>query len=94
MGISSQSDWMPFYLILDRGRLMIDKEAKKRLRRIQKDIKKVKKDLDKLELRPCQNDEELKQKEQDLKDLSDKLRDLEKEQDRYILDSGPVKHSL
>jgi septal ring factor EnvC (AmiA/AmiB activator) len=94
MGISSQADWMPFYLILDHGRLMIDKEAKKRLKRIQKDIKKLKKDLDKLELRPCQNDEELKQKEQDLKDLSDKLRELEKEQDRYILDSGRVKHSL
>ena len=66
MGISSQADWMPFYLILDRGRLMIDKEAKKKLKRIQKNIKKLKKDLDKLELRPCQNDEELKQKEQDL----------------------------
>jgi chromosome segregation ATPase len=73
---------------------MIDKEAKKRLKRIEKEIKKSKKELHKLELRPCQNDVELQQKEEDLKGLNDKLRDLEKEQDRYILDSGRVKHSL
>jgi septal ring factor EnvC (AmiA/AmiB activator) len=94
MGISSQADWMPFYLMLNAGLLMIDKEAKKSLKKIQKEIKKLKKDLSKLELRPCQNDVQLKQKEQDLRELSDKLRELEKAQDRYILDSGRVKHSL
>jgi len=94
MGISSQVDWMPFYLILDSGLLMIDKDTKKRLKRIQKEIKKLKKDLDKLELRPCQNDVELKQKEEDIEELNYKLRELEKEQDRYILDSGQIKHSL
>ena len=78
----------------DIGRSMIDKEAKKRLKRIQKEIKKLKKDLRKLELLPCQNDVELKQKEQDLKELGDKIRQLEKEQDRYILESGRIKHSL
>ena len=73
---------------------MIDKGTKKRLRKIQKEIKKVKKELGKLELRPCQNDAELERKEQDLRELGGKLRDLEKEHDRYILDTGRVKHSL
>jgi len=73
---------------------MIDKGAKKRLKKIQKEIKKVKKELGKTELRPCQNDAELKRKEEDLKELGDKLRALEKEQDRYILDTGRVEHSI
>lgn len=73
---------------------MIDRETKKRLKKIQKEIKKVKKDLSKTELRPCQNDAELRYKEEDLKKLGSKLRELEKEQDRYILDTGRVKHSL
>ena len=94
MGILSRADWMPFYLTLNAGLSMIDKEAKKRLKGIQKEIKKLKKELNKLELRPCQNDVELQQKEEDLKGLNDKLRELEKEQDRYILDSGRVKHTI
>ena len=73
---------------------MIDKGAKKRLKKIQKEIKKVKKELGKIELRPCQNDAELVQKEEDLKELGNRLRALEKEQDRFILDTGRVKHSL
>ena len=73
---------------------MIDKDTRKKLRKIQKEIKKVKKELGKLELRPCQNDAELVRKEQDLKELGSKLRALEKEHDRYILDTGRVKHSL
>jgi septal ring factor EnvC (AmiA/AmiB activator) len=73
---------------------VIDKQAKKRLKKIQKEIKKVKKQLGKIELRPCQNDAELRQKEEYLKDMGNKLRTLEKEQDRYILDTGRVKHSI
>jgi septal ring factor EnvC (AmiA/AmiB activator) len=73
---------------------MIDKETKKRFKKIQQEIKRIKKELSKIELRPCQNDAELKQKEADLKELSIKLREFEKEQDRFILDSGRVKHSL
>jgi septal ring factor EnvC (AmiA/AmiB activator) len=73
---------------------MIDKKTKKRLKKIQKEIKKVRKELGKIELRPCQNDVELKQKEQDIRDIGDKLRGLEKEQDRFILDSGRVKHTV
>lgn len=73
---------------------MIDKATKKRLKKIQKEIKKAKKELDKVELRPCQTDADLKRKEDDLKDLAVKIRALEKEQDRYILDTGKVKHTI
>jgi septal ring factor EnvC (AmiA/AmiB activator) len=73
---------------------MIDKETKKRLKKIQKEIKRVKKELSKGELRPCQSDADLKNKEEELVRLGDELRALEKEQDRYILDSGRVKHSI
>ena len=73
---------------------MLDKETKKKLKKIQKEIKRVKKELNKIELRPCQNDAELKQKEEDYKELGNRLRKLEKEQDRFILDTGRVKHSL
>ena len=73
---------------------MLDKDTKKKLKKIQKEIKRVKKDLAKIELRPCQNDAELEQKEEDLKELGNRLRALEKEQDRFILDTGRVKHSI
>jgi septal ring factor EnvC (AmiA/AmiB activator) len=72
---------------------MIDKETKKRLKKIQKEIKKVRREISKAELRPCQNDADLKNKEKELVRLGDQLRALEKEQDRYILDSGRVTHS-
>jgi septal ring factor EnvC (AmiA/AmiB activator) len=73
---------------------MIDKDTKKRLKKVQREIKKVKKEFGRTELRPCQNDAELEQKEEDLKELGNRLRALEKEQDRYILDTGRVKHSI
>ena len=73
---------------------MIDKDSKRKLKRIQKEIKKLKREVDKTELRPCQCDADLKQKEEDLKILGEKMRSLEKEQDRYILDSGRVKHGI
>ena len=77
-----------------RKTIMIDKETKKRLKKIQREIKRIKKELSKAELRPCQSDADLKKKEEVLVGLGDKLRSLEKEQDRYILDSGRVKHSI
>ena len=73
---------------------MIDKKTKKRLKKIQREIKKAKKELDKVELRPCQSDADLKRKEDDLKDLANKIRALEKEQDRHILDTGKIKHTI
>jgi peroxiredoxin family protein len=84
--------WIIQFLVEERE--MIDKATKKKLKKIQREIKKAKKELDKVELRPCQNDADLKRKEDDLKDLADNIRALEHEQDRHILDTGKVKHTI
>lgn len=69
---------------------MVDKSARKRLKEIKKEIKRLKKEYRKVEFRPCQNDAELKLKDEDLKKLMEKIYGLEKEQDRFILNSGRV----
>ena len=50
---------------------MIDKDTKKRLKKVQKEIKKVKREFGKTELRPCQNDAELEQKEEKCCELAE-----------------------
>ena len=67
---------------------MTDKATRKRLKKIRKEIKALKKTYQRIELRPCKNDEELKQKDKDLKGLMERVYELEKEQDRFFLDSG------
>lgn len=67
---------------------MLDRENKRKLNRIKKEIKELKKRYKKMEFRPCQNDAELRKKDDDLRGLMDKIDTLEKEQDRFILDSG------
>ena len=67
---------------------MLDKETRRKLNRIKKDIKDLKKRYKKMEFRPCQNDAELKKKDEELKGIMDKIYALEKEQDRFILNSG------
>jgi hypothetical protein len=67
---------------------MIDKETRKRLKRIQKEIKQLKKEYKKMECHPCQNDAELREKDNNLRMLMDKIYALEKEQDRFILNTG------
>lgn len=69
---------------------MNDKETKKRLKKIKKKVKKLKKELKKMEFRPCQNDADLKKKEEDLRNLMDTIYEMEKEMDRFILDSGRI----
>jgi len=69
---------------------MIDKETRKKLKQIKKEISQIKK----LEFRPCHNDSEQKQKDKDIKTLREKTYELEKENDRYILKAGNIKHSL
>lgn len=73
---------------------MVDKAAQKRLKQIRKEIKRLKKEYRKVEFRPCQNDKELFQKTEDLRMIMDKIYDLEKEQDRFILDSGRISHGI
>ena len=69
---------------------MVDKATRKRLKKIKKEIKQLKKEYRKVEFRPCQNDKELKIKDDDLKMLMNRIYDMEKEQDRFILDSGRI----
>ena len=67
---------------------MVDKAIRKKLKKIKKEINQLKKEYKKVEFRPCQNDVELKMKDQDLKTLMEKIYALEKEQDRFFLDTG------
>ena len=73
---------------------MIDKEAHRKLKKIKKDINKLQKEIKKLEFRPCQNDAELKEKDDDLQILRQKILSLEKEKDRYILNTGRIRHGV
>ena len=73
---------------------MIDKNTRKKLKKIQKQIDKLKKENKKTEFRPCLNDADLRLKEEDLKIIRAKIQALEKEQDRFILNSGGIKHGV
>jgi DNA repair exonuclease SbcCD ATPase subunit len=70
----------------------MDKETKKKLKRIQKEVKKLKKRFDKVEFRPCNCDAELRAKDEELKALRQRMNELERELDRCMLDSGGVRH--
>ena len=69
---------------------MVDRAPQKRLKKIKKEIKRLKKEYKKVEFRPCQNDAELRIKEEDLRAIMDQIYSLEKEQDRFILNSRPL----
>ena len=71
---------------------MPDKEARMKLKQIEREISKLEKERQKVEYRPCRGDSELKQKELDLQAIRQKMNQLEKKRDRYILNSGGVKH--
>ena len=79
-------------IVKKRADKMIDKETRKKLKKIQKETDKLNKELKKLEFRPCQNDADLKKKDEDLKSLREKILSLEKEQDRYMLHAGGIEH--
>jgi hypothetical protein len=73
---------------------MKDKEIRKRRKHIKKEMNNLKKGLRKMELRPCLKDVELKQKEKDIEALREKIVAMEKERDRYILNSGGLKQGI
>ncbi|MFO7785777.1 MAG: hypothetical protein ACQET7_06720 [Thermodesulfobacteriota bacterium] len=72
---------------------MIDKQTKKKLKSLRKEMKRLKKKYHKMEFKPCKCDAELRAKEQELQLLRGMINDLEKEQDRCILNSGPLRSS-
>lgn len=71
---------------------MIDKQTKKKIKKISKEIKDLKKSQRKLEFRPCKNDADLRDKERELSALRKRILSLENEQDRFMLNSGGVCH--
>jgi len=73
---------------------MVDKENKKKLKKIQKEIHKLRRDLKKTEYRPCQSDAELRQKDEDIRMIRDKILALENEKDRYMLNTGGIRHGI
>lgn len=71
---------------------MADKSMKKRLKTIRKEIMRLQKEYKRMEFLPCQSDAELREKDERLKEIMAEIYFLEKEQDRYILDSGRISH--
>ena len=63
----------------------MDKETRKKLKRIQKEIGRFKGELKKMELRPCHGDAELRQKEEDLKIMKREIYELEKEANQLAM---------
>jgi len=62
---------------------MVNKEVKKKIKKIQNEINQLEKELKETELRPCQGDADLEQREKDIKVLKDKIYELERVADKY-----------
>jgi len=73
---------------------MLDKETRKRIKKIRKEINRLKKEYKKVEVIPCRNDADLKKKDDKLKALMERIYAMEKEIDRFVLDSGRVEHTI
>ena len=67
---------------------MFNKKDQKRLKKIQKEIAKLKKEYQKMELSPCYSDSDLNLKSEKLLGIMDQILELEREKDRFILNSG------
>jgi len=73
---------------------MLDKETRKRMEKIREEINRLKKECKKVEFLPCRNDVDLKRKDEKLKALMGRIYAMEKELDRFVLDSGRIEHSI
>ena len=71
---------------------MPHKEARKKLKEIEKELSNLEKERRKTEFLPCRGDADLKLKEMDLQTIRHKMLEVEKKRDRFILNSGSVKH--
>jgi predicted nuclease with TOPRIM domain len=67
---------------------MIEKQTKKKLKKIETEMKQLRKQIKGVEIRSCKSNEELTKKEGDLKTLKKKLVDLERERDRSLIENG------
>ena len=69
----------------------MDKETRKKLKRIRREIDRFKGELKKMQLRPFHGDAELRKKEEDLKIMKREIYELEKEANQltvYISGKG------
>ena len=67
---------------------MIEKETKKKLKKIGREIKQLRKQIKGVEIRPCESNAEISQKDRNLKTLRKKLIDLERERDKCLIENG------
>lgn len=72
----------------------MDKETRKKVKRIEKAITRLKKELKNMELRPCHSDAEIKEKDEDLRTLKLEIYGLEKEANQYILYISGIRHGV
>ena len=70
---------------------MINRVARKRLKKIQKEINRLRADYSKIELRPCLTDAELKEKDADLTSLLDKIYELEDDKQEHMRTRGGIR---
>jgi len=71
---------------------MLNKDSQKKLKQIEKELSNLEKERQEIEHRPCRGDADLKQKEKDLQATRRRIQELEKSRNRFILNSGSVKH--
>jgi hypothetical protein len=72
----------------------VDKETRKKVKRIEKAITRLKKELKNMELRPCHSDAEIQEKGEDLRTLKLEIYGLEKEANQYILYISGIRHGV
>ena len=70
---------------------MINRVARKRLKKIQKQIDRLRADYNKMELRPCLSDLDLKAKDAALTSLLEKIYELEEDKLEYRRTRGGIK---
>ena len=67
---------------------MPDKNAKQRIKKLNKKIQEFEKAYHRMEMRPCKGDKDLKQKDIDLRMLREQIHALERERDSLIYIAG------
>jgi hypothetical protein len=70
---------------------MIDRVARKRLKKIQKQIDRLRAEYSRMELRPCLSDSELKEKDAALTSILEKIYELEEDKLEYRRTRGGIK---
>ncbi len=70
---------------------MLNRVARKRLKKIQKEIDRLRADYSRIELRPCLTDAELREKDADLTSLLDKIYALEADKQEHKRTKGGIK---